>query len=279
MINTGENLSSEDAASEYSEDSSAPVYRKDQCVFPRLKYTHAPPKEVAPAKVSPYFPSPWFPSQYSYPTEIYINGACDHNHKGEHEGGVGVWFGPSHAWNISRPAQGRQTNNSAEIQAATAAAEKATENGVAKLSLFTNFKFFTNSCTKWIHASETNGWKTADGMPVVNKVELGKLLETLAPLEVEWNHVPGHQGIEENEAADQLARAAIKKDEPAVMTTLEDGTYNKDSIGEPKGTTETIINISLNCTSSEDSDSLDEQPEAVSETQIEATEMLNAHAR
>ena len=108
-----------------------------------------------------------------------------------------------------------------------------------------------------------------DGNPVVKKTEFGELLKALAPLEVVWNHVPGHQGIEGNEATDQLARAAIEKDEPEVMTPLEDGTFHKDSIDEPKGTTETIINISPNCTNSEDSDSLDEEPdapEAVSDT-------------
>ena len=59
---------------------------------------------------------------------------------------MGVWFGSNHPWNISRPAQGRQTNNSAEIQAATAAAKKTTENGVAKLSIFTDSKFLIDSC-------------------------------------------------------------------------------------------------------------------------------------
>ena len=84
---------------------------------------------------------------------------------------MGVWFGPNHTWNISKTAQEWQTNSSAEIQAATAAAKKATENGVAKLSIFTLSKFLIDSCTKWIHTWKKNGWKTADGKPVVNKTE------------------------------------------------------------------------------------------------------------
>ena len=133
-----------------------------------------------------------------------------------------------------------------------------------------------------MHTWKKNRWKTADGKPVVNKAEFEELLKALAPSEVVWNHVPGHQGIERNEAADQLARAAIKKDEREVMTLLEDGTFHKDCIDEPKGTTETMINISPNCTSSEDSDSPDKEPdasEAVSDPQNEATGMLNAHSR
>ena len=43
LINTEENLLSEDASSEVSEYSSAPVYRKDHSAFPSLKPTLAPP--------------------------------------------------------------------------------------------------------------------------------------------------------------------------------------------------------------------------------------------
>ena len=282
LIKTEENLSSEDATSECSEDSSAPVYMKDHSLFPGLKPTLAPPKEVAPKRTSPYFPNTWFSAQCSKPTEVYIDEACVHNRKGESEGGVGVWFGSNHPWNISRPAQERKTNNSAEIQAATPAAKKATENGVAELLILKDSKFLIDSCKKWIHTWTINGWKTADGKPVVNKTEFEELLKALAPFEVVWNHVPGHPEIKGNEGADQLARAAIKKDEPEVMTPLEDGTFHKNSVDEPKGTTETMINISPNCTSSEDSDSPDEEPdepEAVSATQNETTGMLNAHAR
>ena len=136
--------------------------------FHSLKPTLAPSKKVAPKRTSPYLPNPWFPAQCSKRTEVYIDGACVHNRKGKPEGGVGVCFVSNHPWNISRPAQGRQTNNSAEIQVAIAAAKKATENGVAKLSIFTDSKFLIDSCTKWIHTWKTNGWKTADGKPVVN---------------------------------------------------------------------------------------------------------------
>ena len=278
FINTGENSSSEDASSEDSEDSSAPVYRKVHSVFPSLKPTLVPPKEVTPEKASSYLPSPWFPAQCSQPVEVYIDGACAYNHKGEPEGGVGVWFDPDHPWNISEPAQGRQTNNSAEIQAATAAAKKATENGVTRLSVFTDSKFLIDSCTKWMPTWEENGWKTADGKPVVNKTKFKELLKALAPLEVLWNHVPGHQGVEGNEAADQLAKAGIEKNKPTAMTSLEDGTFHKDPNDELQAPAENIIDISPNCTSS-DNDSDDEEldiPGVVSDPPNEVTEVPNA---
>ena len=93
LINTEENLSSEGASSEGSEDSSASVYRKGHSAFPSLKSTLAPPKEIASKRTSPYLPNQWFLAQCSKPTEVYIDGASVHYRKGEPEGSVGVWFG------------------------------------------------------------------------------------------------------------------------------------------------------------------------------------------
>ena len=45
-------------------------------------------------------------------------------------------------------------------------------------------------------------------------------------MEVIWNHVPGHSGIEGNEAADQLAR-----------NSLEEKLNELNDINEPSGST------------------------------------------
>ena len=55
--------------------------------------------------------------------DVYVEGPCSYNGRGEPRPGIGVWFGPNHPLNVLRAYQRRQTNNSAEIGAATVAAQ------------------------------------------------------------------------------------------------------------------------------------------------------------
>ncbi|XP_033212185.1 ribonuclease H1-like [Belonocnema kinseyi] len=91
-----------------------------------------------------------FPSLCDETTDVYVDGACTYNKRGEPEGGIGVWFGHDHPWNISQPATGRQTNNAAEIQVAAIAAGKASENDISKLRINLDSKFLIDSYNKWI---------------------------------------------------------------------------------------------------------------------------------
>ncbi|XP_033229749.1 ribonuclease H1-like [Belonocnema kinseyi] len=102
-------------------------------------------EKAAPECAPPYLHIPWFPTLCSKTTDVCIDGACAYNSEGEPERGVGVWFGRDHPSNTSKPAQGRQNNNSAEIQAATDAAQKALEKGIGKLSIFIGSKFLIDS--------------------------------------------------------------------------------------------------------------------------------------
>lgn len=98
---------------------------------------------------------------------------------------------------------------------------------------------------------ETNGWKTAEGKPVVNRTDFKELREAAAPLEITWHHVPSHRDVEGNEAADQLARTGIHQ--PNKNTNAnESGTFPQGNVEKlterPLGD---IVNVSPDCTSSE----------------------------
>ncbi|XP_033229731.1 ribonuclease H1-like [Belonocnema kinseyi] len=105
----------------------------------------------------------------------------------------------------------RQTNNAAEISAAALAARKASENGISHLRINTDSKFLIDSYNKWIPHWEANGWKTTNGKPVVYRTEFEELRKALEGLDVTWNHVSGHQGIEGNEMTDYLAQMGINR--------------------------------------------------------------------
>ncbi|KAK2586250.1 hypothetical protein KPH14_001506 [Odynerus spinipes] len=137
---------------------------------------------------------------------VYTDGACSSNGTRGARAGLGVWFGDNHPSNVSEAVLGRATNNMAEIQAVTRAAEQAKNAGITKLKINTDSQFLISCITQWMPKWKKNGWQTASKQPVINKTELLEMEKALKSLDVVWNHVNGHVGIYGNEMADKLAR-------------------------------------------------------------------------
>ncbi|XP_012277948.1 ribonuclease H1 [Orussus abietinus] len=143
--------------------------------------------------------------------DVWTDGACPSNGRDNPRAGAGAWFGDNHDLNISAPVYGRQTNNNAEIQAATYAARRAADAGIEKLRINTDSKFLIDCHDKWMPKWEQNGWKTSDNRSVINKNELVEMKKAFEPLDVQLKYVPGHKGVHGNEMADQLARSAAER--------------------------------------------------------------------
>ena len=140
-----ENSSSDPSSDDEDSDDSDPiVFRESRSVLPNLKPTLVTKMDnTAPKSGPPRLPgsSLWSaPLQDTY-IDVYVDGACSYNRRGEPRTGIGVWFGPNHPLNVSRLSQGRQSNNSAEIEAATVAAQQDHEAGIKKLRIKTDSKF------------------------------------------------------------------------------------------------------------------------------------------
>ena len=104
----------------------------------------------------------------------------------------------------------KQTNNVAEIQAATMALTQAHSAGRQKVEVKTDSQFVINCITKWVANWKRNGWKTAAGKPVINKedlIELDKAVDSLGRGNVKWTYVKGHSDNYGNNQADELAVA------------------------------------------------------------------------
>lgn len=145
---------------------------------------------------------------------VYTDGACQNNGKFNAKAGIGVWFGPNHPLNVSKPVTGRATNNVAEIQACIAAVKIALENDISNLYIKTDSQFVINSMTSWIHKWKKNNWKLVNGGDVKNKEDFVKLDELCEKLNVKWEYVSGHSNIFGNEQADALAVAATANYKP-----------------------------------------------------------------
>lgn len=112
--------------------------------------------------------------------------------------------------NYSSPVDGRATNNTGEIQAATWAINKVDNfpfhvNG---LRLRTDSKFLINAATKWMRAWKRRGWRRVNDEPLANRddfIDLDKAINN-ACMKVEFDYVPAHSGNPFNELADELAK-------------------------------------------------------------------------
>jgi|TARA_R110002124_G_scaffold9429_3_gene48237 ribonuclease HI len=136
--------------------------------------------------------------------EIFTDGACSGN---PGPGGWGVLL----RWRDHEKelcgGEAQSTNNRMELMAAIQGLESLTR--PSKVRLVTDSTYVKDGITKWIHGWKRNGWKTAAKKPVKNEDLWRRLEAALAPHDVEWHWVKGHDGHAENERADELARRGI----------------------------------------------------------------------
>jgi ribonuclease HI len=135
---------------------------------------------------------------------IHTDGACSGNP------GPGGWGAIIRNGAHVREMQGGEaatTNNRMELLAAISALESLPDATPAELH--TDSQYLRDGITKWMQNWKKNGWRTRDKSPVKN-VDLWKRLETAAQRHhVTWHWVRGHIGHDENERADELARAGM----------------------------------------------------------------------
>lgn len=100
------------------------------------------------------------------------------------------------------------TNNRMELLAAIHALEALER--PSEITIVTDSTYVKNGVTQWIHNWKKNGWRTAAKKPVKNEELWKRIDEAQARHEVTWKWVKGHAGHEENERADELARAGME---------------------------------------------------------------------
>lgn len=135
--------------------------------------------------------------------EIFTDGACLGNP------GPGGWAALLRLGGQEKEISGAEaatTNNRMELTAAIMALEALKR--PCRVRLYADSRYVIDGATKWLRSWKARGWKTADRKPVAN-VDLWQRFEAaVAPHQVEWEWVRGHDGHLENERVDVLARAA-----------------------------------------------------------------------
>lgn len=142
---------------------------------------------------------------------IYTDGGCSGN-PGPGGWGVIVIFN-GEARQLSG-GEKNTTNNRMELTAAINAlsiVKNTPDFKNHKITVNIDSQYVKNGITVWIKGWKLKGWKTADKKPVKNQDLWIQLDELNSALNVSWNWVKGHAGIEYNEICDQLCQKEIAK--------------------------------------------------------------------
>ena len=140
----------------------------------------------------------------------YTDGACSGNP------GPGGWGAVLEARDGATLVKSRElsggapetTNNRMEMMAAIVVLE--TLERPSALTVVTDSTYLKDGITGWIHGWKRNGWKTSSRKPVKNTDLWQRLDAAQARHQVKWEWIKGHAGHQQNERADELARAEIK---------------------------------------------------------------------
>lgn len=142
---------------------------------------------------------------------IYTDGGCSGN-PGPGGWGVVVIFN-GEARQLSG-GEKNTTNNRMELTAAINAlsiVKNTPDFKNHKITVNIDSQYVKNGITLWIKGWKLKGWKTADKKPVKNQDLWIQLDELNSALNVSWNWVKGHAGIEYNEICDQLCQKEIAR--------------------------------------------------------------------
>lgn len=116
-----------------------------------------------------------------------------------------AWYIDDERWAAGGAPHG--TNNQGELTAVLQLLG-ATSGSDDALHIECDSRYVIDSITKWMPGWKRNGWRKADGKPVLNRDILERLDEALSGRQVTFEWVKGHAGHPRNEAADTRANGA-----------------------------------------------------------------------
>ena len=138
--------------------------------------------------------------------EIYTDGACSGNP------GAGGWGALLRWKDLEKELSGAEketTNNRMEMTAVIEAMQALKR--PCNITLYTDSKYVMNGINEWLPNWKKNNWRTANKKAQVKNVDLWQKIDELICIhEIRWVWVKGHNGNEDNERVDELARNAIK---------------------------------------------------------------------
>jgi ribonuclease HI len=174
---------------------------------------------------------------------MYTDGSCTNNGKSSGKGGIGVAYPDfrEHSFGEPLPADGSQTNQTAELTAIHVGLERIktlTDVSDRVVRVCTDSEYSINCLTKWVSGWRKKGWKTAEGKDVVHRTVIERILESLAAFAGhQFVHVKAHTGAGDedsrwNDVVDRLARKAVDEKRSVRYEDLEDKPVRAGGAGD-----------------------------------------------
>jgi len=138
---------------------------------------------------------------------IFTDGACSKN---PGPGGWGILARHlDSSWEFSG-GEKNTTNNRMEMMGVIRALEWIQAQGfTCPITITSDSQYVIKGITQWISGWMRNGWKTAAKKPVENQDLWQQMWHLATGKNLDWQWVRGHNGHQENERVDELARAAV----------------------------------------------------------------------
>jgi ribonuclease HI len=137
--------------------------------------------------------------------DIYTDGACSGN---PGPGGYGAILKRGDRIQEISGYDPDTTNNRMEMRAVIEALRLIDR--PSRIRITTDSNYVVKGMTEWIRGWIRRNWVNSQKKPVLNRDLWETLLELSRPHEIEWAWIRGHDGHEENERCDRLARNAIR---------------------------------------------------------------------
>lgn len=139
--------------------------------------------------------------------DLYTDGACSGNPGAGGYGAILIYRGLEKEISGGEPST---TNNRMEIRAVIEGLACLKE--PCEVTIYSDSAYTVNAFNEgWIYGWMKNGWKKADGKPVLNAELWQQLYAAASKHKTRFVKVKGHADNEYNNRCDALARAAIQK--------------------------------------------------------------------
>ena len=148
--------------------------------------------------------------------EIFADGACSGN---PGVGGFGAILRSGKKCIELSGGEKLTTNNRMELMAVITALEALKRSCSVRIT--TDSNYIVKGMTEWIDGWQRNNWKNSQKKDVLNRDLWERLIRAVGDHQIEWEWIKGHNGHDENERCDLLAREAVK--------TCRKGTKNEEA--------------------------------------------------